>query len=132
MEISESIINLGTRGTETILDYIKNSKFITASTTLNFVRTVRTVVMRGAKVFSRVLEDRQGFRVGAEVKVSACNVGDLGSIPGSGRSPGEGNGNPLQYSCLENPMDRGAWWATIHGVAKSRTRLSDFTALQEG
>ena len=77
MEISESIINLGTRGTETILDYIKNSKFITASTTLNFVRTVRTVVMRGAKVFSRVLEDRQGFRVGAEVKVSACNVGDL-------------------------------------------------------
>ena len=47
------------------------------------------------------------------------------SIPGSGRSPGEGNGNPLQYSCLENPMDRGAWWATVHGVAKSRTQLSD-------
>ena len=44
-------------------------------------------------------------------------------------SPGEGNGNPLQYSCLENPMDRGAWWATVHGVAKSRTRLSDFTSL---
>ena len=52
---------------------------------------------------------------------------DLGSIPGSGRSSGEGNGNPLQYSCLENPMDRGAWWATVHGVSKSRTRLSDFT-----
>ena len=49
------------------------------------------------------------------------NAADPGSIPGSGRSPGEGNGNPLQYSCLENPMDRGAWWATIHGVAKSRT-----------
>ena len=64
---------------------------------------------------------------GAEVKESARNVGDLGSIPGSGRSPGEGNGNPLQYSCLENPMDGGAWWATVHGVAKSRTRLSDFT-----
>ena len=59
--------------------------------------------------------------------MSACNVGDLGSIPGSGRSPGEGNGNPLQYSCLENPMDGRAWWATVHGVAKSRTRLSDFT-----
>ena len=57
----------------------------------------------------------------------ACNAGDLGSIPGWGRSPGEGNGNPLQYSCLENPMDGGAWWATVHGVAKSRTRLSDFT-----
>ena len=48
-----------------------------------------------------------------------------GSIPGSGRSAGEGNGNPLQYSCLENPMDRGAWWATVHGVAKSRTQLCD-------
>ena len=55
-----------------------------------------------------------GFPGGAEVKVSACNVGDLGSIPGLGRSPGEGNGNPLQYSCLENPMDREAWWATVH------------------
>ena len=60
------------------------------------------------------------FPGGSEVKVSACNAGDLGSIPGLGRSPGEGNGNLLQYSCLENPMDRGAWWATVHGVAKSR------------
>ena len=66
---------------------------------------------------------------GSEVKASACYVGDLGSIPGSGRSPGEGNGNPLQYSCLENPMDGGAWWATVHGIEKSRTRLSDFTSL---
>ena len=55
-----------------------------------------------------------GFPGGSEVKASACNVGDLGLIPGSGRSPGEGNGNPLQYSCLENPMDGGAWWATYH------------------
>ena len=68
-----------------------------------------------------------GFPGGSEVKDSACNAGDLGSIPGLGRSPGEGNGNPLQYSCLENPMDRGAWWATVHGVAKSQTRLSNFT-----
>ena len=60
-------------------------------------------------------------------KVSACNEGDPGLIPGLGRSPGEGNGNPLQYSCLENSMDWGAWWATVHGVAKSRTRLSEFT-----
>ena len=66
------------------------------------------------------------FPGGSEVKASACSVGDLGSIPGSGRSPGEGNGNPLQYSCLENPIDGGAWWATVHGVAKSWTRLSDF------
>ena len=58
-------------------------------------------------------------------KESACNARDPGSIPGWGRSPGEGNGNPLQYSCLENSMDRGAWWATVYGVAKSQTRLSD-------
>ena len=59
-----------------------------------------------------------GFPGGSEVKVSASNVGDPGSISGSGRSPGEGNGNPLQYSCLENPMDGGAWWAIVHGVTK--------------
>ena len=54
-------------------------------------------------------------------------AGDVSLIPGSGRSPGEGNGNPLQYSRLENPMDEGAWWATVHGVTKSQTRLSNFT-----
>ena len=59
--------------------------------------------------------------------MSARNAGDLGSIPGSGRSPGEGNGNLLQYSCLETPTDRAAWWATVHRVTRSRTRLSDFT-----
>ena len=58
-------------------------------------------------------------------KESACNAGDPGSIHGSGRSPGEGNGNTLQYSCLEDAMDRGAWWATVPGVAKSWTLLSD-------
>ena len=65
------------------------------------------------------------FPGGSDGKDSAWNEGDLGSIPGSGRSPGEGNGNPLQYSCLENPMDRGAWWATVHVVAKSWTWFSD-------
>ena len=54
------------------------------------------------------------FLSGSDGKESACNVGDQGSISGSGSSPGEGNGNPLKYSCLENPMDRGAWWATVH------------------
>ena len=73
------------------------------------------------------LKETLGFPGGSEVKASACNAGDPGSIPGSGRSPGEGNGNPLQYSCLENPMDRGAWWATVHGFAKSRIQLSNFT-----
>ena len=59
------------------------------------------------------------------VKESACNAGDTGSIPGLGRSPGEGNGNVLQFSCLENAMDRGAWQSIVHGVAKSWTGLSN-------
>ena len=67
------------------------------------------------------------FPGGSDSKASAYNAGDPGSIPGSGRYPGEGNGNSLQYSCLENPMDRGAWLATVHGITKSRIRLSDFT-----
>ena len=62
-----------------------------------------------------------GFPGGSDGKASACNEGDSGSIPGSGRCPGEGNGNPLQHSCLENPMDKGAWQAMVHSVAKSRT-----------
>ena len=62
---------------------------------------------------------------GSDGKESACNAGDSGSIPESGRSPGEGNGNSLQYSCLENSMDRGASCTAVHGVAKSRTRLSN-------
>ena len=62
-----------------------------------------------------------GFPSGSDGKVSACNVGDLDSIPGLGRSPGEGNGNPIQYPCLENPMDRGALWATVHGITESDT-----------
>ena len=57
-------------------------------------------------------------------KESACNVRDLGSVPGLGRSPGGGHGSPLQYSCLENPMDRGTWQAAVHGIAKSQARLS--------
>ena len=75
----------------------------------------------------RTVSDILDFPGGSDGKASAYNVGDPGSIPGSGRSPGEGNGNPLSYSCLENPMDGGAWWATVHGVPKSQTRLSGFT-----
>ena len=62
---------------------------------------------------------------GSESKESACNAGDLGSISGMGRFPEEENGKPLQYSCMENPMDREAWQATVHGVVKSWTQLSD-------
>ena len=66
-----------------------------------------------------------GFLGGSDGKETACNVGDLESISGLGKSPVGGNGNPFQYSCLENSMDRGAWWVTVHGVAKHRTRLSN-------
>ena len=65
----------------------------------------------------------RAFLSGSDGKESACKVGDPGSIPGLGRAPGEGNGNPLYYSCLENSMNRGAWRATVHGVTKSWTRL---------
>ena len=67
----------------------------------------------------------KGLPYSSDGKESACNAGDQGSIPESGRSPGEGNVSLLQYSCLENPMDRGAWWATVYGVTKSWTQLSD-------
>ena len=67
-----------------------------------------------------------GFPCGSDSKESACNAGDPDLIPGMGRSPGERNGNPLQYSCLENSMDRGVWLATVHGLAKTWTRLSNY------
>ena len=72
------------------------------------------------------LEQPQDSTGGSVDKESTCNAGDVedkGSIPGSGRSPGEGHGNPLQYPCLENPMDRRVWWASVHRLAKSRTQL---------
>ena len=69
--------------------------------------------------------NHKGLPGGSDGKESAHSMGDPGSIPGLGRSPGEGNGIPLQNSCLENSVDRGAWWTTVHGIAKSWTRLSD-------
>ena len=79
-------------------------------------------------VFCHLVQCFWASQVLLVVKNPLANAGDVrdaGSIPGSGRSPGEGNGNPLQYSCLENSMDRGAWWATVHRITKSRTRLSN-------
>ena len=74
---------------------------------------------------------QKGFPGGSVVKDTPANAGDRGLIPTLGRSPGGGNGSPRQYSCLENPMDRGAWQATVHGVAKSQTRLSNWARMQD-
>ena len=84
----------------------------------------RWLEWRKTWLFSITVYHLWGFPAGTVVKNSTANAGDVSSIPGSGRSPGEGNGNPLQYSCLENSMDRGAWQATVLGVAKSWTWLS--------
>ena len=71
----------------------------------------------------------RGFPGGSDGEESACNAGDPGSIPGSGRSPGEGNGYPLQYACLENSMDRGAWWDTVHRGRKELDMIERLTLL---
>ena len=88
--------------------------FLLTILTCKFIKSTMTFIWN--------LQTIQGFPGGSEVKASAWNAGDMGSIPGSGRSPGEGNGNPLQYYCLKNPMDRGAWQTTVHGVAKESDR----------
>ena len=86
-------------------------------------RTVRNMLpfLKAPHLWYFVRVALRGFPGGSDGKASACNARDLGSIPGSVISPGEGNGDPLQDSCLENPMDRGAWWATVRGVAQSQT-----------
>ena len=81
----------------------------------------------GVTQFDRSLWQTVNFSGGSEGKASACDVGDPGSVPGWGRSPGEGNGHPLRCSCLENPLDKGAWWTAIHGVTKSQTWLERWT-----
>ena len=73
--------------------------------------------------------DPRGFLGGSDDKEPACNAEDAGSIPGSGRSPGEGNGNPFQYSCLENPTDRGTWWGAVHGFSKELDTTERLTHL---
>ena len=77
------------------------------------------------KIVNIFINKKMGFLDGSDDKESACNAGDLDSIPGLGRSPGEENDYPLQYSCLENFMDRGAWRATVQGITKSQTELSN-------
>ena len=85
-----------------------------------------------AHLFKKYFHCSGHFAGGSDGKASAYNAGDPGSIPGLRRSPGKENGNPLQYSRLENPKDGGAWWATVHGITKSRTQLRDFTFFHFG
>ena len=107
-----------------------NLKFNSAI--LHFILRKSNDISKITQLISDYIWIRSDFPGGSDSKVSAYNAGDPGSIPGLGRSPGEGNGNPLQYSCLENPMDRRAWQATVHGVTKSQIRPSDFTSLRFG
>ena len=101
---------------------IKLTSPILASGSSNLRRGINWEI--GVDVYT-LLHVKGGFPGGSDGEEPACSAGDLGSIPGSGRSLGEGNGNPLQYSCLENPRDRGTWQTIVHGVAKSQRQLSD-------
>ena len=103
----------------------KKEKFLFCPNSSTRKPKLGLVVALGFAHISRTYPDKTGCPGDSDGKESACSAGDQGSIPWLGRSPGEGNGCPLQYSCLENPMERGAWWATVHGVTKNQTRLSD-------
>ena len=103
---------------------LQSSAFFIVQLSHPYMTTGKTIAL------TRQILVGRGFPGGTRGKEPPANAGDIRDtnlIPGSGRSPGGGHGNPPQYSCLENPMDRGAWWAAVHGVAKSRTQLSDFT-----
>ena len=93
-----------------------------------FVSVVPSKYLSVSHILSYRIFSQLGFPSGSNGKEPSCNVRDPCSIPGSGRSSGEGNGNPLQYSCLQNPMHRGAWWAIVHETTKTQTRLSDKAA----
>ena len=110
----EVCMSQSTRKTQKGLLYIEHLKLLKCYQSL-----IKCILM------IRFPQHTLGFPCGSYDKQSTCSAGDPSLIPRSGRSPGERHGYPLQYSCLENPMDRGAWWALVHGVAKSQTQLSD-------
>ena len=106
--------------------------YLTFSSSAALFFCLQSFPASGSFPVSQLFTSGEDFLGGSDSKASVYNVGDLGLIPGLGRSSGEGNGNPLQYSCLENPMDGEAWYAIVHGVAKSWTRLSNFTFTSGG
>ena len=104
----------------------------TQANSVNHWVWIKQYQCQGLKVKQDISRKTAGLPCGSVSKESACNAGDPGSISGLGRSPGEGNGNPVQYSCLENSIDRGAWWATVHGITKTGTRTEWLTHTHTG
>ena len=119
-----SLLDLADVGVVMTTAYSKSVSLLTLSETLLLRRTQPSAPLTSCFIWD-LLQPALGFPCSLVGKESACSAGNLGLIPGLGRSPGEGNGNPLQYPCLENLMDRGAWRAAVHGVTKSWARLSD-------
>ena len=101
---------------------LKRHLLLSRKAMTNLDRVLKSIKARGVSCGGKW---KGGSKRRRYMYTDACNAEDLGSIPGLGISPGDGNGNPLQYSCPENPMDRVVWWATIHGVVKSQTQLND-------
>ena len=111
-------------------DYSKYAKLLSISKSINIFyhinkRKKAILLFDAEKAFDKTLHSFRASLVAQMVKKSACNAGDPLLVPGLGRSPGEGNGNPLQYLCLENPMDRGVWQATVRGITKSQIQQSN-------
>ena len=102
---------------------IYNISFIFKQTNMKIYGLFRAKLKAHISSYYTAVSTLLGLSGDSDSKESACNAGDLGSIPGSRRSPREGNGKPLQYSCLENSMDRGAWWAAVHGISQSQAWL---------
>ena len=118
------LLNINWVNPQTIVGYLPSARSLEICSNSQVYKDHNQNQVKTLEV-PKALKDCPGGSDGK--KAPTYNAGAPGSIPGSGRSAEEGNGNPLQYSCLENPMDGGAWWTAVHGVTKSRTQLSDFT-----
>ena len=122
--LAESVsVAIGARAPSSYFSLLSGSSFLQGQQKIFSFQYAKTKL-------DRILPNSESGSVIKNLPASTGDIGDAGSIPGSERSSGGGNGNPLQYSCLENPMDRGAWWATVHRIAKSWTQLSTLNLLK--